>query len=134
MPHLIVIALGVGFVATASAACMRQDGAPSASGTELTSYAIPVRRADAVARLATERCRREAMCMRIGEDGLHETEAACLESLEHDSADELDAVGCRVLSADSLDRCVLAVRRAPCDRPLEQIEQLTECSQERLCR
>jgi hypothetical protein len=131
--RLPLVVLG-SILAVALGGCIRQDGSPAASGTELTGYAIPVRREDATSRLASERCRREAACLRIGAGLRYEDGAQCLESLEHESDDELGRLECGVIAADGLDRCLDAIRRAPCEQIIEDLGTVPECSHNRLCR
>ena len=124
-----------GLLATlALGACFRTSGEPPISGVAETHYAIPVRRQDAIARLATVRCQRADACGRIGPSGRHATAVQCLRDVEHEAMDALDELRCDLIAAEDLDRCVDEIARAPCALEITHTEQMPACVRGRLCR
>lgn len=115
-------------------ACFRGSGEPPVSGVAETRYAIPVRRQDAIARLATVRCQRADACGRIGGSGRHATAIQCLQDVEHEAMDALDELRCGLIAAEDLDRCLDQIARAPCTVEITHTEQMPACVLGRLCR
>jgi hypothetical protein len=84
--------------------------------------------------IATARCEREVKCNNVGEEGKYVTQEDCVVSLEPATRGELDKRDCPGgVSEIELRQCTDEIKQTDCDSPFQNIELVTECSNEELC-
>jgi len=84
--------------------------------------------------IATARCEREVKCNNVGGEGKYVTQEDCVVSLEPATRGELDNRDCAAGIAEvELKECTDEIKETDCDSPVQNIELITECSNEELC-
>lgn len=84
--------------------------------------------------IATARCEREVKCNNVGAEGKYVTQEDCVVSLEPATRGELDSRDCPPgVSEVELKECTEEIKQTDCDRPVQNIDLIAECSNEELC-
>lgn len=126
------LALGLVLVNSSCARTPSSEPEQPSRAVETTS-AYVVGRSQVMSRLATERCKREVACKRVGAGGAYSTNADCLAAAEHQTGDDLDRMGCGTLDARALERCASGIAATPCDQPLDETDNVPACARSSLC-
>lgn len=89
---------------------------------------------NAVARIVSSRCAREATCNNIGVDKRFDNAAGCTAKIRSDMRDDLNTKDCPYgVDVKELDECLEAIRSEACNSPLDSISRLAACRASDMC-
>jgi hypothetical protein len=125
-----LVGLGIGTLLAVGCGRAETKGpdAPSTTSARVASNE------DAIARITTTRCDREAACNNVGAGRSFETAAACTSQYGHDKRADLRAEECpRGISAPDLADCLAEIRSEKCGNPLDSASRIAACRKGKLC-
>jgi hypothetical protein len=88
---------------------------------------------DAITRLATARCEREASCNNLGPGKKYPDRDACMREAGQNARGTLRADQCATLDQSKLSSCLNDIKSERCGNPLDTLESLTSCTRAKLC-
>jgi len=88
----------------------------------------------AVEHIVAARCERESSCRNVGPDKNYASSSACIEKLQADMRQDLNAQDCpQGVSQKELGECLTAIRGEACNNPIDTIGRLAACRTSDLC-
>ena len=104
------------------------------AATTTTAAAISISSNDAVARVTSARCTREAGCNNVGSDRRFVDREACTRALRGDTEATLGEEVCpHGIDGSRLATCLSELRREICDSALQSLDRLLSCRKVWLC-
>ena len=123
-----LVSCSVAVAAFAIFAC-KKDREPAA--TPMTTAAVS--HDDAIMRLATARCEREASCNNLGPGKKHADREACMSESGQSSRGTLRADQCPQIDQANLNECLSDIKNERCGNPLDSLDTLTSCTRGKIC-
>lgn len=101
------------------------------AATTVSMAAVP--HDDAIMRLATARCEREAACNNLGEGKKYADREACMREATQSSRGTLRADQCPQIDESKLSGCLNDVTNERCGNVLDTLDRLTSCTRSSIC-
>ena len=98
-----------------------------------TTTTAAVSNDDAITRLTTARCEREAACNNIGPGKKHADRDACMREASQNSRGTLRADQCPQIDESKLTNCLNDIRNERCGNPLDSLDTITSCTRGKIC-
>jgi len=88
---------------------------------------------DAIMRIATARCEREASCNNVGAGEKYADRETCMREAGQNARGTIRADQCARLDEGKLSACVNDIKNERCGNPLDTLDMLTSCTRNKLC-
>ena len=115
-------------VSVMALACGREGEQPA-----VTTTTGALSHDDAIMRLATARCEREASCNNVGPDKKYADRETCMREAGQNARGTLRVDQCAMLDEKKLSSCMNAIKGERCGNPLDTLDVLTSCTRNQLC-
>lgn len=119
-----------GVVVSVAAFGCKGEREPAAATTTTTAA---VSHDDAVMRLTTARCDREAACNNLGPGKKHADRDACMRETGQSTRGTLRADQCPQIDQSKLSDCLNDIKNERCGNVLDSLDTITSCTRSKVC-
>ncbi|OJY19529.1 MAG: hypothetical protein BGO98_14555 [Myxococcales bacterium 68-20] len=109
--------------------CDKQRGEPAMTTTTTGALSHD----DAIMRLATARCDREAACNEIGAGKKYADRDECTREAGQNARGTLRADQCATIDQAKLSDCLNDIKNERCNNPLDTLDTVTSCTRSKMC-
>ena len=99
----------------------------------VTTTTAAVSHDDAIMRLATARCEREAACNNLGPGKKHADRESCMNEAGQSSRGTLRADQCPQIDQSKLSECLNDIKSERCGNPLDSLDTVMSCTRGKIC-
>ena len=83
---------------------------------------------DAIMRLTTARCEREAACNNLGSGKKYADREACMSEAGQSARGTLRADQCAMIDQSKLSSCLNDIKNERCSNPIDSLDSMTSCT------